>query len=147
MSAQEIAVRHADAKWEGNLREGNGHVALGSGNFAGPYSFESRFGKGTETTPEELIAAAHSACFAMATSAQLTVAGHPPTSLECTANVTLSQEGSDFFISKIELNLTGSVPGITEAEFLEKANAAKAGCPISKALAAVPEIVLNAKLV
>jgi len=146
MSAKEIAVRHADAKWEGNLREGQGHVALGSGKFSGPYTFESRFGTGTDTTPEELIAAAHSACFAMATSAQLTIAGHPPTSLECTAKVTLADPGDGPMITKIELDLVGVVPGVTEELFLEKANAAKAGCPISKALAAVPEIVLNARL-
>ncbi|MBX3111229.1 MAG: OsmC family peroxiredoxin [Fimbriimonadaceae bacterium] len=146
MSTKEIAVRHADAKWEGNLREGKGHVALGSGKFAGPYSYDSRFGSGPDTTPEELIAAAHSACFAMATSAQLAAAGHTATRLECTAKVTLADPGDGATITKIVLDLVGVVPGVTEAEFLEKAAAAKTGCPISKALAAVPEIVLNARL-
>ncbi len=146
MSLQEIATRHAESKWQGNLKEGKGSLALGSGKFSGPYSFDSRFGNGSDTSPEELIAAAHSACFAMATSAQLAAAGHPPTSLDCTAKVTLAQEGSDFLISKIELELVGVVPGASEAQFLEAANNAKKGCPVSKALAAVPEITLTAKL-
>jgi len=118
---------------------------LGSGAFDGQYSFSSRFESGTGTNPEELVAAAHAGCFSMALSNMLAQAGHPPTSVKTEAAVHFGPTDNGFGITSIDLTTVGEVPGIDEAEFLKHAEAAKAGCPISKALAAV-EINLSAKL-
>lgn len=118
---------------------------LGSGAFDGQYSFSSRFESGTGTNPEELVAAAHAGCFSMALSNALASAGHPPTSVKTEASVHFGQTEGGFAITSIDLTTVGEVPGIDEAEFLQLAEGAKAGCPISKALAAVP-ITLSAKL-
>jgi osmotically inducible protein OsmC len=142
-----MPVRTAEAQWNGNLREGNGTMKLGSGAYDGSYSFSSRFEEGTGSNPEELIAAAHAGCFSMALSAGLARAGFTPTSVHTTARVHIEQVEGGFGITRIELNTEASVPGIDDAKFQEQAAAAKAGCPVSKALAAVPEITLNAKLV
>lgn len=141
--------RKANAKWTGPVKEGSGTVALGSGAFEGPYSFKSRFEEGDQpgTNPEELIGAAHAGCFAMALSNVLTEAGTPPDSLEVEALVEVRASGGDISIPAIKLTLEGKVPGIDEAAFQEAANAAKEGCPVSKALAGVDEITLDAKLV
>jgi osmotically inducible protein OsmC len=113
-----------------------------------PYSFAARFksedGK-AGTNPEELIAAAHAGCFSMALSFQLSNAGFPPEELKTKAVLTVENTGAGFEITGIELQLTGKVAGIDEAAFLELAGKAKAGCPVSKALAAVP-ITLKAEL-
>ena len=140
-----MAVRTADAEWRGNLREGKGSVRFGGGAFSGEYSFASRFESGKGTNPEELIAAAHSACFSMALSAMLAEAGHKPTSVRTTAKVHIEKVGAGFGITRIELDCVAQVPGIAPAAFQEVAEKAKAGCPVSQALKAVA-ISLTAKL-
>lgn len=138
--------RKADAEWNGNLQQGKGHVKSGSGAVDGAYDFKSRFESGPATNPEELIAAAHAACFSMALSNILAGAGHAPTSVKTTAKVHLEKQGEGFAIPRIELETTARVPGLSNEEFQKHANAAKTGCPVSKALSATP-ITLNAKLV
>lgn len=140
-----MPARKANAEWKGNLREGNGTVELGSGAFKGSYSFPSRFEDGTGTNPEELIAAAHAGCFSMALSAGLGKAGYNPTRVATTATVHLEKVGEGFEITTIELQTEAEIPGIDEAAFQQQAEAAKAGCPVSKALAG-PQIKLNARL-
>jgi lipoyl-dependent peroxiredoxin len=130
--------RKAEARWEGNLREGRGTIRLGSGAFEGPYSFGTRFEAAAGTNPEELLGAAHAGCFTMALSLMLTKAGHPPTSLETTATVHLDKVGEGFSITGIDLVTRGTVPGQTEAEFQRLAEDAKTNCIISKALSGVP---------
>ncbi len=143
-------IRRSTAVWNGTGKEGKGSLTSTSGVLNNtPYSTSARFenedGK-AGTNPEELIAAAHAGCFSMALSFQLTEAGFVPTELKTEASVRLDPGDNGFSITSIELNLTGTVPGISEEEFLRLANAAKAGCPVSKALSAV-SISLNAKLV
>ena len=140
-----MSVRKANAVWEGRLRDGKGRVKLGSGGFEGAYSFASRFEDGTGTNPEELLGGAHAACFSMALSAGLEKAGFPATSVATTAKVHLEKGDAGFAVTQIDLETDAVVPGIDEATFAAQAEAAKAGCPISKALAAVT-ITLNAKL-
>ncbi len=140
-----MPARTATARWEGGLRQGKGSMRLGSGAFEGQYSFSSRFEEGTGTNPEELIGAAHAGCFSMALSAGLEQAGHPPTSVETRANVHLERADSGFQISRIDLDCTAEVPGIDDATFQAQAATAKAGCPVSKALAGV-DIRLDARL-
>lgn len=143
MEKELFAVRHADAQWEGNLREGCGRVAFGSKRFEGPYTFDSRFASGEGTTPEEMVAAAHASCFAMATSAELAKAGHTAGTLNCTARVTLAKGPDGAGIDQIALELTGNGAGFTLAELRAAAETAKAKCPVSKALAAVPTVTLT----
>ena len=138
-----MPTRIANANWEGDFKRGGGTVAVDSGLFSGPYNFSGRFESGTGTNPEELLGAAHASCFTMALSVGLTQAGTPPESLETEAKVTVDQVEGGFGITRIDLDLRGKVPGIDEAAFNEAAAGAKAGCPLSKALAAVPEINLN----
>lgn len=141
-----MAVRTAEAEWKGGLRDGRGTMKLGSGAFEGSYSFGTRFEETPGTNPEELIGAAHAGCFSMAFSAGLGKAGFAPKRIHTTAKVFLEKVGEGFGITKIELNTEAEVPGIDPATFQAQAEAAKKGCPISRALA-VPSIVLNAKLV
>ncbi len=138
-----MPTRIASAHWEGDFKRGGGTVAVSSGLFSGPYNFSGRFEDGTGTNPEELLGAAHASCFAMALSVGLSQAGTPPESLDVEAHVTVAQVEGGFGITKIVLDLKGKVPGIDAAAFQEAAEGAKAGCPLSKALAAVPEIDLN----
>ena len=138
--------RTANAVWEGSLTEGNGTMRMASGSFEGPFSFQSRFEEGAGTNPEELIAAAHAGCFSMALSAELGNAGHDPESVETEATVHIEQEGDGFAIKRIELRSSARVPGISDDEFQQIAEGAKQGCPVSKALAAVDSIELDAKL-
>ncbi|HEV8195731.1 MAG TPA: OsmC family protein [Gemmatimonadales bacterium] len=126
--------RKADARWEGNLREGRGTIRLGSGAFDGPYSFGTRFESAPGTNPEELLGAALAGCFTMALSMLLTTAGHPPASLETTAMVHLDKVGEGFALTGIDLVTRGKVPGQIQAEFQRLAEDAKANCIISKAL-------------
>lgn len=134
-------------KWTGGLRSGGGEIDTGSGAVSGlEYSAATRFGDDQGTNPEELLGAAHAACYSMALTLFLENAGHEPESVETTASVTLKQEGGGFTISKIHLETEGSVPGISEEDFLEQAQNAKEQCPVSKALASVPEVTLDAKL-
>ena len=142
--------RTAQAQWSGALRDGKGSISTQSGvlNDA-PYTFKARFedesGK-SATNPEELIAAAHASCFTMQLSHFLAEAGHPATKLTTHAEVTIGPvEGKGNTISKSALTLRGSAPGLSEAQFIELANKAKAGCPVSRALGAI-EITLDAKL-
>ena len=141
-----MATRNGSAVWNGNLKEGGGEVTVGDGVFSGSYSFKSRFEEGEGTNPEELIAAAHAACYSMAFANILSEAGHTPDSIATTARVQLRPVDGAPTIAEIRLEVEGTVPGIEQAEFLEQAEAAKAGCPVSRALAGVPEIVLDAKL-
>ena len=140
-------IRTADAEWKGNLREGSGTMKLGSGAYEGQFSFKSRFENGTGTNPEELIAAAHAGCFSMALSGQLTTAGHPPERIHTVAVVTLGRDDKGALIQKIELVSEVRAPGHDDAKLQEIAKKAKEGCPISRALAAVPSITLSIKLV
>lgn len=140
-----MPARTANARWEGGLQGGKGTVRLGSGAFEGQYSFSSRFEEGVGSNPEELLGAAHAGCFSMALAAGLERAGYAPESVETTAKVHLEKGDGGFAIGRIDLTTTATVPGIDDAAFQEQAEAAKAGCPISKALAAV-EIRLDASL-
>jgi osmotically inducible protein OsmC len=140
--------RTAKAHWEGTTRDGGGNVALGSGAFEGPYTFKSRFGseRSSSTNPEELVGAAHAACFTMALSLVLTQGGTPPERLDTEAKVSIVQDGEGFTIDRISLTTHGRVPDIDADGFQKAAQAAKENCPLSKALAAVPEINLEATL-
>src|SRR3982751_2851310 len=129
-----MATRKADAEWNGSLREGSGRMRRGSGAFEGKYSFASRFEEAPGTNPEELIAAAHAGCFSMALSAGLGKGGHSAERIATTASVTLEKVGEGFGITRILLQTEGKVPGIDEKTFIEFAEKAKAGCPVSKAL-------------
>lgn len=140
-----MAIRTAEAVWEGDLKDGKGTVRLGSGAFEGPYSFLSRFEEGSGTNPEELIGAAHAGCFSMALSSALGRNGTPPNRVQTVARVRLEKVGEAFQITTIELDCEADVPGIDEAKFLEIARGAKENCPVSKALAG-PEIKLEARL-
>jgi osmotically inducible protein OsmC len=141
-----MATRNATAQWSGNLQEGSGTMALGSGAFEGQYSFKSRFEEGTGTNPEELIGAAHAGCYSMALAALLTEAGNAPDSIDTTARVHFRQVEGQPTITRIDLSTRGRVPGIDEAAFAQAAEAAKQGCPVSRALAGVDEITLEATL-
>ncbi len=132
--------------WEGGIEEGKGHIGTGSGEVDADYTAAGRFADAGGTTPEELIAAAHAACFSMALSLVLGNAGHAPESVETDAKVYIRRQGEGFEIHKIELATVGTVPGIDEAEFVAQAETAKAVCPVSKALAGVGEVTLEAKL-
>lgn len=138
-----MAVRNSHAEWQGNLRDGSGTMKLGSGMFEGPYTYVSRFENGQGTNPEELIGAAHAGCFSMFLSGLLSADGYVPNSVKTTASVHLGQGPT---INKIELECVADVPEIDAETFADYATRAKEGCPVSKALAAVPEIVLNASL-
>lgn len=139
-----MATAKATATWNGTLKEGSGTMKGGNGFFDAPFSFLSRFeGDSKGTNPEELIGAAHAGCFSMFLAAQLTSAGHPPTSIETTATVHL---GAGPTVTKIELETVAKVPGVAQALFDEKVAFTKANCPISKALASVPEFTVNVKL-
>jgi lipoyl-dependent peroxiredoxin len=142
-----MAVRQAEAEWNGSLKEGKGRVKLGSGAFEGQYSFSSRFESGTGTNPEELIGAAHAGCFTMALSAGLGRAGLTPTRLHTTAKVHLGVGDSGPSITQIDLEVEGSVPGVDAAGFTEHAENAKKSCLVSRALAGVPTITLKATFV
>ena len=134
--------RNAVAVWNGNGLEGTGKLNSSNKFFDNtPYSFSTRFenvdGK-QGTNPEELIAAAHSGCFAMALSFAIAAAGFTADELTVNATVTLDKVGDGFSITQIELQLVGKVAGMTEEQFNELAQGAKAGCPVSKALSATP---------
>lgn len=132
----------ATATWEGVLRAGRGRFSAKSGAFAGDYTFQTRFEGAAGTNPEELIAAAHAGCFSMKLSGVLEQAGTPSTSIQTTAEVTMDS-GT---ITKIRLVTRGTVPGIDAAAFRAAAEDAKENCPVSRALAAVPVIELDAAL-
>ena len=140
-----MALRTANAVWNGTLREGDGQMRFGGGAFEGAYSFESRFEEGEGTNPEELIAAAHAGCFSMALSGELGRAGYSPEKVSTEARVSLVKGDEGFRINRIQLVTEASVAGISEDEFAELAEAAKNGCPVSNVLAGA-EITLEATL-
>lgn len=140
-------IRTAEAEWKGGVPEGAGTVALGSGAFRGDYGFRSRMGDGAGgTNPEELLGAAHAACYSMALSLALAKAGHAPTRLHTDAKVHLDKNDSGYEITLIELVTDAEAPGLDAAKFKELAEATKTTCPVSKALASV-KITLVARLV
>jgi osmotically inducible protein OsmC len=141
-----MATRIASAEWQGGVQDGKGTIASTSGAIDGQYSYSSRFEEGTGTNPEELIAAAHASCFSMALSFGLANAGHVVDSVRTEAEVELLKDGDGFAIEKITLRTVGRVPGIDAETFRAAAEDAKVGCPISKALAAVGTIELEATL-
>src|SRR3954468_15491761 len=141
-----MATRTSSARWQGNLKDGSGTMALGSGAFEGSYSFTSRFEEGAGTNPEELIAAAHAGCFSMALTASLGRAGHNPNSVETPAKVHLDKTDEGFRIRRIDLTTQANVPGLADGEFQEIADTAKRTCPVSVALGGVGEINLQATL-
>ena len=140
-----MSIRNASAVWEGELKGGRGRFSTGSGAIEGSYSFGTRFEEAPGTNPEELIGAAHAACFSMALAAALGKAGHAPERVSTTARVHLEKGEEGFSITRIQLATEASVPGLDEATFRQHADGAKQGCPVSKALQGV-EIELDARL-
>ena len=140
--------QQASVHWEGAGRSGQGSVSTGSGALQDyPYGFKSRFeGDRKGTNPEEIVGAAHAACLTMAFAFACEKAGITPGSIDTTAKVRLAKQGEGFIIDRIALTMDASVPGIDEAKFQQLAQGAKQNCPLSKALAAVPEITLEARL-
>ena len=139
-----MPTRSAQATWNGPLKDGRGEFKGSSGAIGGNYSFGTRFENSPGTNPEELIAAAHAACYSMALAAGLGKAGHNPKRINTTAEVTIDKVGEGFKITKIVLKTEGEVPGIDEKTFRDFAERTKTGCPVSGALSAVP-IELQAK--
>lgn len=140
-----MPARTASAEWKGPLQEGKGHFTVQSGSLSGPYDFRGRFGDGGGANPEEMIAAAHASCFSMALSGVLGRNGVNPQSVRTTATAQFDKVGDGFQITKIHLDTTVTAPGLDDAALQKHAGAAKTGCPISKALAAVP-IEMTARL-
>jgi lipoyl-dependent peroxiredoxin len=138
-----MATAKASAQWKGTLKEGSGTMKGANGFFDVPYTFISRFEGDTKATnPEELIGAAHAGCFSMFLAAQLTNAGKPPKSIDTNATVTLGEGPT---VTKIVLDVSAVVPGVDKATFDEKVAFSMANCPISKALAAIGDLKVNAK--
>jgi osmotically inducible protein OsmC len=144
-----MPTRTARTAWNGGLQDGSGQVELSSSKVG---TFDVNFPKraaedaGGVTSPEELIAAAHSACFSMALSNEIAKAGGTPQALDVTAEVTLGQKDGAPHITRIALTVRGEVEGLNAGGFQQAAEAAKAGCPVSKALASVDDITLDAAL-
>lgn len=137
--------RKASAVWQGDLKGGKGNITTASGVLKETqYSFSTRFENGIGTNPEELIAAAHAGCFAMAFSAELGRAGFTPAVINVTAVVTMDKTDAGWTVTKSDLQMTAKIPGIDQEKFVAIANSAKAGCPISRLLNAT--ITLDAKL-
>jgi lipoyl-dependent peroxiredoxin len=141
-----MATRNGSAEWRGDLRSGEGELTVGDGVFKGAYSFSSRFEEGEGTNPEELIAAAHAACFTMALSNILAEHGHAPESVRTVAMVHLRQKEGKPTIQKIDLETEGRVADIDQDHFAEHAEEAKSSCVVSRALAGVEEMTVTAKL-
>ena len=135
----------ASAEWKGDIPSGTGTFTAGD-TISGGYTYKSRFEDGPGSNPEQLIGAAHAACFSMALASLLAQAGTPPDSIQTNATVTLRLVEGKPTITKIDLVTVGRVPGVDQAKFTEHAQAAKAGCPVSRALTGVPEITLDASL-
>lgn len=133
------------AEWEGTVKEGSGTITTESGVLdSSPYGFNTRFEDGPGTNPEELIGAAHAACFSMAFSMLLGQEGFTPSRIATTAEVSLEQQDDGFAITAVHLDVQAHVPNLDEAKFTEIANKAKAGCPVSKLLNA--DITMEAYL-
>ena len=140
-----MPTRNAEATWEGGLQGGKGSYKAESGSVGGSYSFGTRFGDASGSNPEELLAAAHAACFSMALSGQIEKAGGTPQSVSTQAACTVEKVGPGFKITSMELRTRAKVSGIDAARFQEAAQAAKTGCHVSQALAGV-DIKLDAAL-
>jgi lipoyl-dependent peroxiredoxin len=140
-----MTTRTSRAEWRGDLQGGTGELEVGDGVFTGTYTFASRFEEGDGTNPEELLAAAHAACFSMALSGQLAKAGTPPESVRTEAAVHLEKVDGKPTISRVELTTRGRVPGIDADGFAEQAAAAKDGCPVSRLFTGA-EITVEAEL-
>lgn len=141
-----MAIRTANARWEGTLTEGTGVMRTGKGGLTANYSFKSRFEEGEGSNPEELIGAAHAGCYSMFLSGLLTKAGYPPAAIDTTASVHLERVNDKPTVVRIDLVTTATVPNLAEADFLKMAEEAKEGCPISRLLAPGTEITLSASL-
>lgn len=141
-----MPVRHAEAVWEGSLREGHGTMKMGSGAFQGAYSFASRFESGGGTNPEELLGAAHAGCFSMAFSGELGRAGYTPERIHTTASVHLEKGDEGFKVTRVGLECQASIPGIDDEEFQKLGENAKVNCPVSQLFKGA-EITLNARLI
>jgi osmotically inducible protein OsmC len=143
-----MADKKASVHWEGAGKTGQGHVSTETGALKSyPYGFSTRFGDDRSgTNPEELVGAAHAACLTMAFAFALEGQGLAAQSIDTRAAVRLVKDGEGFKIDRIALELEASIPGIDEEKFQKIAAEAKAGCPLSKALASVPEITLKATL-
>ena len=140
-----MPVSKGTAEWQGDIPTGTGAFTAGE-SLSGGYTYKSRFEDGPGGNPEQLIAAAHASCFSMALASGLSKAGFTPTSIHTEAAVTLRPVDGAPTITSIALTVRGVVPGISDADFQEQAASAKAGCPVSRALAGVPEITLDAAL-
>lgn len=139
-----MAERYAKAKWAGDLKKGKGVMKFA--DYIGPYTWSSRFEEAEGTNPEELLGAAHAGCFSMALASGLGKAGFPPKQIETEAHVSQGRVDGEARIIAIHLVTEAKVPSISAEEFARVAEAAKIGCPLSVALAAVPSITLDAKL-
>lgn len=140
-----MTTRTSSARWQGDLKSGSGTLALGSGAFSGEYTFVSRFEEGPGTNPEELLGAAHAACFSMSLSNILAQDGATVNSVETDATVHLERVDGSPRITKVVLTTVGDVPGLDQAAFAEKAEVAKAGCPVSNLFTGA-EITVEATL-
>jgi len=138
--------RYGTAEWRGDLKDGSGSLVVGDGVFAGSYSFASRFEEGEGTNPEELIAAAHAACFSMALANILSQAGHTPDHISTAARVTLRNIDGAPTLARVDLETIGQVPALDLDGMQRYADQAATDCPVSRALAGVPEIVVSARL-
>lgn len=138
-----MPIRNSTAVWNGNLVQGQGTMTVGQNWFTGPFTRASRFENGPGTNPEELLGAAHAGCYAMFLAAILSKSGFTPDEIRARAEVSIADGPT---IDRITLHVEANVPNVDEATFQEHAQRAKAGCPVSKALAAVPEINVIAKL-
>jgi len=137
--------RNAKAQWKGDLRSGSGTISADSGVLANiPYSFKTRFEQGNGTNPEELLAAAHAACFSMALSLMLANEGLKADSIDTACTISFEKEGDGFAIKRSHLDLKAKIPGAAQDAFIRAANNAKEGCPVSKLFDT--EITLNAQL-
>ena len=143
-----MTEKSASVHWEGQGKNGLGTISTETGALKQyPYGFASRFEDDRRgSNPEEILGAAHAACFTMAFSFACDKAGLATTSIDTTASVSLSKQGDGFVIDRIALTMVAAVPGIDDAKFQEIAAIAKRDCPLSKALASVPEITLKATL-
>ena len=142
-----MAVRNADARWEGTLKEGKGNLKLGSGSFDGQYSFSSRFEEGTGTNPEELIGAALAGCYSMQLNVMLERSGTLPKYVHSVAKVHLGKnDAGQNAITQIDLMVEADVPNISNEDFQKVVTDAKTACLISRALGAIPSININASL-
>lgn len=141
-----MPTRRASATWRGGLRNGRGTFEGKSGRLSAPYSFGTRFGGEPGSNPEELLAAAHAACYSMALSLFLEQEGHTPEEVHTDAACTIEQQGDGFRITRMELSVRARVPGLDEATFRRLADRAKENCPLSGALHGNLAIDLSAQL-